>query len=86
MLALDDLLGLLGHTIELDVLGSLLKIKDLKVQTPLLVLDSLEAGFELTDQVHQLHLFISSSNDLSILVVDHVPGDEDCILVVGGNR
>jgi len=86
MLALDDLLGLLGHTIELDVLGSLLEIKDLKVQTPLLVLDSLKASFELTDQVHQLHLFISSSNDLSILVVDHVPGDEDGILVVGGNR
>jgi len=86
MLALDDLLGLLGHTIELDVLGSLLEIKDLKVQTPLLVLDSLKASFELTDQVHQLHLFISSSNNLSILVVDHVPRDEDGILVVGGNR
>ena len=43
VLALDDLLRLLGHTVELHVLGSLLVVLDLQVEALLLILDLLQA-------------------------------------------
>ena len=52
VLALDDLLGLLGDSVELHVLGTFLEVLDLEVESLSLVPDPLKAGLELTDSVH----------------------------------
>jgi len=70
VLALDDLLGLFSYPIELDILGSLLKVLDLKIESLLLVSYPLEELLEVTNLFHQVDFFVSLLGNLLVLVVD----------------
>lgn len=72
MLTLDDLLCLFGDTIKLDIFGSLFEIGDFQNKSSVLVLDSLQACLVLTNCIHQLYFFVTSSDDLTILKIDYV--------------
>ena len=86
VLALDDLLGLLGHTVELDIKGSLLVVFNHEGQSLNFVLDLLQLGVMLQDLFHVVDLGVTLVHDTIILGVDHADIDEDGILVVGGDR
>jgi len=85
MLTLDDFLGLLGNTIKLDVLGSLLKIGDLQVESLFDVFNSLKVSFKLTDSVHKSNLVFTLLLDASVFYLDNILRYEDSILVIGGD-
>lgn len=85
VLSLDDFLSLLGHTIELDVLGSLLEISDFQIESLFLIPDPLETSLEVTNLIHLPNLVITSAMDLFVLEVDHVFSDQNGIFVVSGH-
>jgi len=72
MFTLDDLLSLFGDSIELNILGSLLEILDLKIESLLLESNLFETSLERTDGVHELDLLVSSMNDFVVLISDHI--------------
>lgn len=84
VLSLDDFLSLLGHTIELDVLCSLLEISDFQIKSLFLIPDPLETGLEVTNLIHLQNFVLTSAMDLFVLEVDHVFSDQNGILVVSG--
>lgn len=84
VLSLDDFLGLLGHTIELDVLCPLFEISDLQVESLFLIPDPLETGLEVANLIHLLNFGLTSALDLFILVVDYVFGNQNGIFIIGG--
>jgi len=85
VLSLDDFLSLLGHTIELDVLGSLLEISDFQIESLFLIPDPLETSLEVTNLIHLQNFVITSAMDLFVLEVDHVFSDQNGIFVVSGH-
>jgi len=85
VLALNDFLSLLGHSVQLDVLSSLLKIGDFEIESLFDVSNSLEISLELRNLVHQLDFFVTLVLDFMILHLDHVFRNKDGVLVVGGN-
>ena len=86
VLALDDLLRLLRDSIQLNVKGSLFVVFDLQGQALDLVLDLLELGVVLQDELHIVHLHVALVLDAIVFRVDHVDVDQDCIFVVSGDR
>lgn len=84
VLSLDDFLSLLCHTIELDVLCSLLEISDFQIKSLFLIPDPLETGLEVTNLIHLQNFVLTSAMDLFVLEVDHVFSDQNGILVVSG--
>lgn len=72
MLTLDDFLGLLSDSVELDILSSLLEIFNFQIESLLDISNPLETSFELTDRLHELNLFVTSSIDFLIFVVNHI--------------
>ena len=52
MLSLNDFLSLLGHSVQLHVLGSLLKISDFEIESLFDVSNSLEISLELRNLIH----------------------------------
>jgi hypothetical protein len=56
VLSLDDLLGLLGHTVKLDISGSLFEILSHERQLFLLQLNFLEVLLVLKNRLHLLDL------------------------------
>lgn len=85
MLALDDLLSLLGDPVHLNILCTLLEIQDLKVKLLLLIVNLAEERLELRDLLHLLDLLVASLHDLFVLHFDYTTLDKDCILVIGGD-
>jgi hypothetical protein len=79
-------LSLFGDSIELNILGSLLEILDLKIESLLLESNLFETSLERTDGVHELDLLVSSMNDFVVLISDHILGDQDSVLVISGYR
>lgn len=86
MLTLDDLLSLFSDSIKLNILGPLLEIFNLKIESLLDVLYSFEVRFELGDPVHQFDFVFTLPLDASVLNLNDLLGYEDSIFVVGGDR
>jgi hypothetical protein len=86
VLALDDLLSLLGNSVHLNVQSSLLKIINFLEQPLILEGDSAQIGLVLLDLLKQLDLFVSLLNDCVILLTNDVLLNEDSILVISGYR
>lgn len=84
VLSLDDFLGLLGHSVQLDVLSSLLEISNFEIKSLLNVSNSLEISLELRNLVHQFHLLVTLVLDFVILHLDHVFTNKNSVLVVSG--
>lgn len=72
VLALDDLLSLLGHSIQLHIFCSLLKVTNLKVKSLLLIPNLLEPSLELADVSHEFHFGLTLGNDGLVLFVNHI--------------
>ena len=86
MFALDDLLGLLGHTVELHVLGSLFEVLDFQVEFLLLVANLFETGFEFRDGLELFDLGVATLHDFFVFIVDGVSLNKDGIFVISSNR
>jgi hypothetical protein len=86
VLATNDLLGLLGDSVELDILGSLNQVFNQKGESLHLSLDLFELGLGVEDLVQVLDFLVSSVLDLRVLKVNVLAIDQNGILVVGGNR
>ena len=86
VLALDDLLRLFGHTIELHIECSLLVVLNLEIETLDLTLDLLQTCVMLENLFHLVDLRVALVTDLVILRLDHVKVDQDGILVVSCDR
>ena len=86
VLALDDLLCLFGHTVELHVECSLLVVLDLEIETLDLTLDLLQTCVMLENLLHLVDLRVALVTDLVVFRLDHVKVDQDGILVVCGDR
>ena len=82
MLALDDLLGLLGDPVQLNVFRSFLEVFDFKVKPLLLIADLLERHLKVRDVVHESDLHISLSDNFLVFIIDYVLRNQDGILVV----
>lgn len=70
VLALDDLLGLLGHTVKLNISGSLFEILSHQRQLFLLELNFLEVLLVLKNRLHLLDLGFSLILDALIFISD----------------
>ena len=86
VLPLNDLLGLLGDTVELNVLGSLFVVSALKLQAFGPVLDMLEHSVGLEDRLHRRNLLLAATGDLVILFHHRALRHKDGVLVVSGHR
>merc|ERR1719242_404509 len=85
VLSLDDLLGLLGDSVELNVEGTLLVVLDGEEQSLDLVLDLSKLCVVLQDLLHIVYLGVTLVLDAVVLGVDDADIDKDGILVVSGN-
>ena len=85
VLSLDDLLRLLGNSVQLHVKCSLLVILDLQGESFDLVLDLLEARVVLQDLLHVVHLVVTLHLDVVVFVAYDRLADEDRVLVVGSD-
>lgn len=85
MLALDDLLGLLGDSVKLDILGPLFKVKDLEEKLLALVLNPLKLLLVMSDLLHLVDLALSTVSNLVVFILDYLLVDENGILIVSGD-
>lgn len=85
VLALDDLLGLLGYTVKLDVKGTGSVIIDFKSLALNNVLDLLQFSLVSQDLLHFLDLLLSLLVNVVVLVLHNMLINQDSILVVSGN-
>lgn len=85
VLALDDLLGLLGYTVKLDVKGTGSVIIDFKSLALNNVLDLLQFSLVSQDLLHFLDLLLSLLVNVVVLVLHNMLINQDSILVVCGN-
>lgn len=83
--ALDDLLGLLGDPVELHILCELLEVLFFRLETLVLILDLLELGLVDEDTADEIEFGLAALCELRVLVLDHLPLDEDGVLVVCGD-
>lgn len=85
VLALDNLLGLLGDTVELNIHSTLGKIDDLELQALVLQMHSLELSAVLHDVGHVGHFGVSTILNVLILLVNRLLQDKNGVLVISGN-
>jgi hypothetical protein len=85
VLALNDLLGLLGDSVQLHVLGPLLKVSDLTLETFVFVHDLLEHSLVAENVGHVGDLGVTLTLDETVLQVDILLQDQDSVLIVSGD-
>lgn len=85
MLALYDLLRLLGYAIQLNVSGARLVVKDFELQALADVLDMLEHSVGFEDRLHGGDLFFTALGNLLVLGVHDFLVHQNCVLVVSGH-
>ena len=86
VLALDDLLSLLGHAVELHIQRALLLVLDLERLALHNVLDLLQFGLVGQNLLHLLNLAATLSIDVRVLLVNGRLVDENRILVIESHR
>lgn len=82
VLSLDDLLGLLGHAVKLDILGSFLEVQNLQLQPLLPRFDALQSLIRGHDLVHQTDLQIANSENFAVFVLNYTLLDQSGIFVI----
>ena len=82
MLALNDLLRLLGHTVKLHVLGSLPEVNDLQLEAFVLAVNLLELSLVIKNTLHSADLLVTARLNLHVFGQDCVFLNQDCVLVV----
>ena len=85
VLALDDLLGLLGDPVKLHVLSQLFKVLLFCLEALVLVLDLFEFGLVDEDAADGRNFDLAALLEMVVLVFDLFALDEDCVLVVCGD-
>lgn len=85
-LALNDLLCLLGHSVQLHIFGPLFEVSDFQGKTFVLVLHMLKSSLGLVDVNHLLDFLVTSILNLAVLPDDHLLVNKNRILVVRRDR
>ncbi len=82
MLALNNLLSLLGHSVQLHILSTFFEVSDLQFESFVLVLHLFKQSLVLQDVDHLLHLRLALALDLVVLASDRASKDQDRVFVV----
>ena len=85
VLALNDFLGLLGDSVQLHILGSLLKVSDLTLETFVFVHDLLEHCLVTENVGHVGDLGVTLTLDETVLQVDILFQDQDSVFIVSSD-
>jgi hypothetical protein len=85
MLTLDDLLSLLGYSIELDVFSTLLEVGNLQLKTLVLVHNLLEHGLVAQNIHHVVDLRITFMLNEQVLLVDILFENHNSVFVVSSD-
>jgi hypothetical protein len=86
VLALDNLLRLLCHAVELHILCPFGKVQDLELQSLLLRLDCLELLVRCHDLAHQVDLLLTDCQNLLVLIMNHTVFDQNSVFIIGRHR
>jgi hypothetical protein len=84
--SLDYLLGLLRHSVKLDILGPFFEVGDPQLEDLVLNLNLSQLGLMEKNIFHLFNLLVATRPDLVILLRDDFFLHQDCVFVISGNR